>query len=254
MEKGLAIRAALKAYRDFESQMERVRTIMAADEMAKDVRFIRTGPDSIGMMTKGDHYAGQELKAGSATADSEAEDAGTDPGPFADSGIGEDNPTGFPDEASGPVADLLGKLFGGDIEGAKQMIRDTMPKPCPATVAILRFNHSEMIDHVETVGMMAMEAGNLREAITAAAICKWIEKSLAQLNEAAEGIESPELTYDYLHSVMSVSDPAWVCEAQSKANAEAGFDATATTETVRDILNRQPGKKDRSKAVKAEGK
>ena len=228
-EEAITIREALYWAGHFEEMMERVRTTMARDEMATDVRFLRTGPDSLGMMTNGQHYAGQEIPKEDARSAAGFEDV--------------------TDSGSLNFGDILGRLIEGDFEGLRAMIRANTPKPCPATIAILRFVHTEMLDHVSAVGGMALEAGNLREGLTAVSVGKWIEKSLAQLNEAAEGVDSPELDYSFLHSVMSVANPAWICEAQSEANSAAGFDATAATATVTDILNRQPGKKDRSEVM-----
>lgn len=203
---------------------------MVHDEQAKDVRFFKAGPNSLGMRVEGNHYAGQEIPEG-ATAPSEA---------------------GEPDDSVNAFQEMFERIMEGNFEGARDALLSNLPKPCPAAYAIIIFVHSEVMEHIANIGVAAIEAGDIGEGLQAQAVVSYLNRSLNNALEAGKGMglsELPELTFDKLHELLSATYPEMVCEFQAAVNAEMGFDSDEASATIQEILSRQPGKSDRSAAV-----
>jgi hypothetical protein len=145
------------------------------------------------------------------------------------------------------IRGLLDALADGSFE---DWVRDNAPKPCPATVAIMKFTHREMIEHAEQVAVAASEVGNPRIVAEAFQVNQWLKKSLAKLEEASAGVNEPEFTFDDAHELLSLSNPGFLCEAQVKANKAIGFDGERAINTVAMLRAEMAKKPERSEAMK----
>lgn len=124
------------------------------------------------------------------------------------------------------------------------------PKPCPATVAITRFAHEQMLHHFSQMLEIALNHDEAREALGLAIAARTIEDSLQRMEEIIPHFEDvPELTYGYMHALLSLANPAYVCDSQAAGNAKANFDNVAASAMIEHLLQQQPGKEATSQPV-----
>lgn len=229
----------------------KAQTAMVHDEAATDVRFLATGPNSFGMATNGSHYAGQPLP-GTATAGSEAENPASPPVAEPAEGPAEDDSergSGYPAEGFS-IEKLLEAAANGNIS---EYVRMYAPKPCPAALAIRRFVLKMVLEVAEEEVDMAIESGAMGAAMKAFTVMKWVENSVMALEKVAEDhglTDTPILEFNTLHALLSMADPAWLCQMQKDAAEAKGFPLDTATATVREFLEKMPTHKERAETLR----
>ena len=95
----------------------------------------------------------------------------------------------------------------------EKWVEENAPAPCPAVVAIMRFSLGEGMEFMYNGFSAGLDSGDIQSAMKAVQVGVVLSKAIEIVNSAPHAKDVPDLTFETIHDLISLYDPAYLCDA-----------------------------------------